>query len=50
MKYQKSFVVRLMNQRSEDSSLEYKIILKKEIREYLDEHITRSSSRRDHAL
>ena len=49
-KYQKSFVLGLMNKRSNDSTLEYKIILKKDIREYLDEHITMASSGRDHAL
>ena len=48
-KYQKSFVLGLMNKRSDDSTLEYKIILKKDIREYLDEHITMASSGRDHA-
>ena len=48
-KYQKSFVLGLMNKRSDDSTLEYKIILKKDIREYLDEHITTRSSGRDHA-
>lgn len=43
-KYQKSFVLGLMNKRSDENTLEYKIILKKDIREYLDEHITNRSS------
>jgi hypothetical protein len=39
-KYQNSFVLGLMNKRSDDSTLEYKIIPKKDIRQYLNEHIT----------
>ena len=43
-KYQNSFVLGLMNKRSDENTIEYKIILKKDIREYLDEHITMASS------
>ena len=45
-KYQKSFVLGLMNKRSDNSTLKYNIILKKDIREYLDEHITSHSSQK----
>lgn len=43
-KYEKSFVLGMMNKRSDDSTIEYKIILKKDIKEYLDEHITNHST------
>ena len=43
-KYQNSFVLGLMNKRSDDSTLEYKIIPKKDIRQYLNEHIPNRST------
>ena len=43
-KYQKSFVLRLMNKRADSSSLEYSIIPNKDIKEYLEEHITIAST------
>ena len=49
-KYQNSFVLGFMNRRSDENTLEYKIILKKDIREYLDEHITMASSGHEKAL
>ena len=39
-KYQKSFVLGLMNKRSDESTLEYTIIPKKDIEQYLNEHMT----------
>ena len=38
-KYQKSFVLGLMNKRSDESTLEYTIIPKKDIEQYLNEHM-----------
>ena len=46
-KYQKSFVLWLMNNRSDESTLGYKIILRKDIRDYLEEHITMASSKHE---
>ena len=43
-KYQNSFVLGLMNKRSDASTLEYKIIPKKDIEQYLNEHITNRST------
>jgi hypothetical protein len=39
-KYQNSFVLGLMNKRSDESTLEYKIIPNKNIEQYLNEHMT----------
>jgi hypothetical protein len=39
-KYQRSFVLGLMNKRSNESTLEYNIIRDKNITEYIEEHIT----------
>ena len=38
-KYQNSFVLGLMNKRSDESTLEYTIIPKKDIEQYLNEHM-----------
>ena len=43
-KYLNSFVLGLMNKRSDASTLEYKIIPKKDIEQYLNEHITNRST------